>query len=121
MRGSDADSVYGMPVAAAPDVSEWFPARLFPAAAPEQVQPASSGRRKRNPHPQLLYGVKDVAGQPVDLLPKDQVEVLIRGETVPTIWRITGDPEVLRKRVRVLGWLAHLERVEEETDRPVLT
>lgn len=93
-----------------PTHGEWFKARLFLKAAPERRE--QGDRKKAVATPRLMFLVNDVGGDPVDLHAEDQVEVA-SPELGTAMWRITEEPEPIRKKRRVIGWEVGLERVLE--------
>ena len=87
----------------------WFRARLTALQAPE----TTAGGRTRVPRtPELLYELRDEAGQVVALHADDRVEV-DSGDLGHSIWGVNGEPEIMRRRSGVVGGLATLQRVEE--------
>ena len=62
---------------------------------------------------QLLMGVKDTDGEPLKVAPTEKVEVVSK-ELGSGIYDVTGDPEPLRKKRRVIGYSVTLVRVEED-------
>lgn len=86
----------------------WFPARLEMQAAPELAGLGAGGGPVRvEPAPTLIY-----RPQPADTMPRpsDRIEV-DSPELGRAIWRVTGEPEPWRKKRRVIGYRANLERI----------
>lgn len=88
----------------------WFRARLFLNDAPERDE--SGERRKVVQTPQLMFALTDEQSEPVRLYAEDKVEVT-SNELDAGTYRLTGDPQPIRKKRAVLGYLANLERVVE--------
>lgn len=100
----------------APTSSQWFKARLELPANSEQTD-AQGGRRKQVKRPTLMLGVKDLDRNPVVIKAEEQIEVDSE-ELGRAIWRVSGDPQPIRKKKRLIGWQATLERaVEPKADR----
>lgn len=93
---------------------EWFRCRLtLPAASEGKDEPG--GYRRALSYPSLLYGAKDVAGNPVVLRFNDDVEVQSPRQLSTFKWKVNGDPQPITKKRTLIGWLANLERnVERE-------
>lgn len=90
--------------------SPWFKARLTLPANPETVDP---GGHMRTPlRPSLLFGVKDTTGDAVEIAAADRIEV-DSPQLGKAIWEVSGEPEPLRKKRRVLGYQVALTRVED--------
>lgn len=88
----------------------WFKARLFLRDAPERGE--QGDRKKAVATPQLLFLVTDTDGGAVDVHADDRVEVA-SPELGTALWRLTAEPEPIRKKRRVIGYLVGLERVLE--------
>jgi hypothetical protein len=102
--------------------SAWFRARLFLEGSPERREQGE--RKKVVATPQLMFAMKDENGElisglddsfPTAVLAKSKVEVN-SAQLGRSVWFVTGDPQPIRKKRSVIGWLANLERVVE---RPV--
>jgi hypothetical protein len=105
--------VQGMTVVEA-TVGPWFRCRL---TLPEANVDASRPRRRAVINPTLLYGTKDTAGEPVTLTVDTRVEV-DSPELGRAVWAVVSEPSPLRRKRRVIGYEAHIERVEEnESER----
>lgn len=87
----------------------WFRARLFPQGAPQEFD---NGRPRVVSSPTLMLGVRDSNGDPILINANLSIEVDSK-ELGRSIWKVTGDPEPIRKRRRVIGYVAALERVIE--------
>lgn len=94
----------------APLHGAWFRARLFPAGAPQTFD---NGRPRVASAPQLLLGIRDSSGELIEVHASLQVEVDSK-DLGRALWQVTADPEPLRKRRRVIGYLAQIERVIEQ-------
>lgn len=93
----------------------WFKARLTVPAAPE-ADDAQGSHRRTVARPTLLLGVRDREGnrlEPGFLSADDKVEVDSR-QFGRGVWEVTGDPEPLRKKRRVIGFQATLAKVDED-------
>lgn len=93
-----------------PTTGPWFRARLFPEEADERSEQGE--RKKIVSTPQLLYPIKDEEGGVVDLHGEDTVEVA-SNELGTNTYRVQGDPELIRKKRKVIGGLVTLELVVE--------
>jgi hypothetical protein len=93
----------------APMEGEWFRARLFlPAAQEGPDQPR--GYRRAISHPQLMFGMRDAAGELVRLHFNDRVLVQSVEQDVYSVWKVNGEPQPIRKKRSMIGWLANLEK-----------
>lgn len=88
----------------------WFRCRLFLAGGMEMTD--SGGHPRTVPAPQFLYGLRDSTGQPVNLNADQRLEIE-SVELGTAVWQLTEDPEPLRKKRAVLGYLGTLRRVDE--------
>ncbi|MET0604402.1 MAG: hypothetical protein ABW167_20620 [Baekduia sp.] len=95
-----------------PGHGEWFRCRLFLDMQQYEERSEQGGRRKRVKTPQVMFGVKDVAGDPLDVRADSELEVDSK-EFGRALWQITGDPQPIRKKRRVIGGLVQVERVVE--------
>jgi hypothetical protein len=96
----------------------WFKARLTVPAAPEGAGPGAGSQRVED-RPSLIYGVKDSAGNEIELTGEMLVEVDSK-QLGRAVYRIEGDPQPWRKKRRVIAHKIGLHRVEEhEVERPV--
>lgn len=94
-----------------PVTSEWFRVRLFPAQGTES--PDTQGGRKRNvKRPQLLADRIDAVGETIEITANDQIEV-DSPELGRSVWEVDGDPQIVRKKRAVLGFLANVSRLED--------
>jgi hypothetical protein len=95
-------------------VGPWFRARLFLPSAGEQDGPSGNGtgRKKTVPRPQLMWALRDSEGGDVEIHFDQKVEV-DSTELGRAIWKVNGEPEKIRKKRRVIGHLADLERTSE--------
>lgn len=102
----------------------WFRVRLQLPDAPESVDPG--GKRRTVRHPTLLTGNKDTEGGSLTLedggcviSAKHQLRIVSR-ELGDSIWEVTGQPAVIRKKRRVLGWEIAVSQVSDEEFTPRL-
>lgn len=93
----------------------WFRARLFEGSANEFSTPGApgTGRVKAVEHPQLMWGIRDEEGNPIDVNFDDKVEV--DSGLGHFVYQVTRQPEQVRKKGRssIIMHLADLERVRE--------
>lgn len=96
----------------------WFRARLFLNGATDASDP-QLGRWASVEQPQLLCGIRDVDREQVEIHGDQRIEVNSKA-LGHHVWRVTGEPQPLRRRVHLIGWLATVERVvEREFDAAV--
>jgi hypothetical protein len=93
-----------------PVAGTWFRCRLFYEGAPDQMD-GQAAHWKAVPTPQILTTMRDDAGQRLDF--HDDYRVQIRSNLGNHVWRLSGEPEPIRKKRRVIGWLLTVERVIE--------
>lgn len=89
----------------------WFRCRLFYEGAPDQTDP-QGGHFKEVSEPQVLVPVTALDGSRLDFHADHRLQVNSR-ELGHAVWRLAGEPEPLRKRRRIIGWLLTVERVIE--------
>jgi len=92
---------------------EWFKARFIQASIDGESGGNENAGRVRVPRtPQLLCGLFDVAGGVIVIHADDMVEI-DSPQLGQAMYHVNGEPQPLRKRVKMLGWLANLTHVEE--------
>lgn len=101
----------------APVRSEVFKCRLFVPLASEGPD-ESRGYRRAMSYPQMLFAKADLRGDPVTLLFNDQVEITSKEQGGLTRWKVNGEPQPLRRKRSVLGFLVNLERSIEREFTP---
>jgi hypothetical protein len=85
----------------------WFKCRLQLAAAPETAGGV------RTPHPStLLIGLRDADGNLNEVNSDERLEVDSK-QLGRAIYQLTGDGEPIRKKKKLIGWMATCTRVEE--------
>ena len=92
----------------------WFDCRLFLGGSPESPEPGGV-RRKVTAAPTLMYGVEDDAGNPLQLVATDRVEVESE-DLGSAVWRLTGDPDAFRRKEGVIGFQVTVSRVFKQFD-----
>lgn len=95
----------------------WFKVRLFLEAAGERDE--QGGRKKAVSTPQVLYGLRDLDGELVDLHAEDKLEIASVLGGGHELWRVMEEPQPIAKKRSVIGGLARLERVIEPTRKGV--
>lgn len=95
-----------------PVATAWFKCRLSLPKGTEPADPTASDRRRYVRQPELLVGHRDKDGHPIDIKGKDRIEVDSR-QFGNLHFEVVGDPEPLRKKRRVIGWVLTLERADE--------
>jgi hypothetical protein len=94
----------------------WFKVRLTMSPAPEADDPQAG--RRRVPHPgTILCGVKDADGGAVTISSADRLWVNSK-ELGDALYEITSDGEPIRKRRKLIGWMANITRLEEHPFTP---
>jgi hypothetical protein len=89
----------------------WFKVRLQLSPAPESDDPQAG--RRRVPHPgTILCGVKDFDGGVVTISAADRLWVNSK-QLGDALYEITSDGEPIRKKRKLIGWMANITRVEE--------
>lgn len=98
----------------APTHGEWFKCRLFLDMQQYAERAEQGERRKRVKTPQVLYGTTDLAGKALDVQMRADVMLEIDSPQFGrAVWRMTGDPQPIRKKRAVLGGMVQVERVVE--------
>lgn len=92
-----------------------FRVRLDLGSAPENVR---EGRLETVPRPRLLTGKRDSEGNLLEFHSSDVVRV-VSAQLGEADWEVDGDPEPLRKRRTVIGWLLNVSRVSEQEPEEV--
>jgi hypothetical protein len=87
----------------------WFKARLFPEMSAAQL--GVENRRRIIPDtPTMLAALLDVNGDPVVITSEARIEVDSK-ELGNEVWDVSGEPQPLRKKRRVIGWYFGVRRV----------
>jgi hypothetical protein len=93
-----------------PTHSAWFKCRLFLESASERKEQGE--RRKVVATPQVLCALRDENGELVVIEAEMRMEISST-ELGTATWNVSGDPEPIRKKRSLIGWLASIERVVE--------
>lgn len=101
-----------------PTHGEWFKARLFLDMAQSPERKEQGERKKVVQTPLLLFGIKDTAGNPLELHADVQVEIS-SARFGSGIWQLTAEPQPISKKTRVIGGQVTIERVREPARRGV--
>jgi hypothetical protein len=89
----------------------WFKCRFVYNVAPESDD--TQGGRRRVPRTgTIMCGLRDQDGNTLAINGSDRLEVNSR-ELGRAIFEITSDGEPIRKKKKMLGWMATVTRVEE--------
>lgn len=95
----------------------WFKCRITYGAAPESDDPQAARRRVPRPAT-LLCGVKDLDGNLLVINATDRLEMDSK-QLGQAVFEVTSDGEPIRKKKKLIGWMANLTRVEEHEFVPV--
>lgn len=96
-----------------PVPGSWFKCRLFYEGAQDQAD-AQQAHWKTVPAPQVMAVTHAHDGS--RLVFHSDYRLQVRSHQLgDAIWRLAGEPEPLRKRRRVIGWLLTVERVIERS------
>lgn len=102
-----------------PVFGPWFRARLFlDTASADEAEDDNRGRRKTVPRPTLMCGVADLQGNALSVKASDELEVA-SAELGTARWKITADPQPIRKKRRVIGMQLTLARMAEPSRTPL--
>lgn len=103
-------------------VSAWVKSRLTIPQAPEAVDSTPRGRRRVAQVPTLMMLAKDRDGKLVQVTTETRIGVVSKqqfGAGVEVFFKVTADPEPIRKKRSVIGWTVALERVVDHPLAPV--
>lgn len=90
---------------------QWFKCRLFLTQSMDQVDPA--GMHTSNvSSPQVLTVARDLDGQTLVFQGDFYIEIT-SAQFGRAVWQMQGEPEPLRKKRRVIGWLLFTQQVIE--------
>jgi hypothetical protein len=90
---------------------QWFKCRLFLTQSMDQVDPA--GLHTSNvSSPQVLTVARDLDRQPLVFQGDFYIEIT-SAQFGRAVWQMQGEPEPLRKKRRVIGWLLFTQQVIE--------
>jgi hypothetical protein len=90
---------------------QWFKCRLFLEGTTDTEDP-QAGRWSSQSTQQLICLPRDLDGNPLVFRADRALDVLSK-ELGRAVWRLAGEPEPLRKKRRVIGYLAQVSRVVE--------
>jgi hypothetical protein len=90
---------------------QWFKCRLFLTSTTDVPDPQQSHWLSTSA-PQVLAVTRDYDGSPLMFRSDQTIEINSR-QLGRHVWRMTGEPEPLRKRRRIIGWLLLVSRVIE--------
>lgn len=107
-KGATSQRVEGSTVFTAQE-SEPIKVRLTVQQAGERTE---DGRVLTEPQPTLLVYKKDLLGEEIDWKATDRIRVE-SAELGVHEFEISGDPQPIRKKRRVIGWTLNLRRTEE--------
>lgn len=89
----------------------WFKCRFTYSPAPDSDD--TQGARRRVPrNGQFMCAMTDQDGNTLTITAADRLE-LDSKELGQAIFEVTGDPEPIRKKRRMLGWMGTVVRVDE--------
>lgn len=94
-----------------PVAAQWFKCRLFLANS-NDVTDAQQAHFSTVNQPQVLVVAKDLDGVPLTFRGDQHIDISSQ-QFERAVWRAMGEPEPLRKKRKVIGWLLYLERVIE--------
>jgi hypothetical protein len=103
-------------------VGPWMKARLQLPQAPESVDQPPRGRRRTVREPTLMTGIRDLDGGQVAITTEHRIGVLSKhqfGEGVEVVFEVTGDPEPIRKKRRVIGYTVTMRVVADHPREPL--
>jgi hypothetical protein len=89
----------------------WFKCRFTYNPAPDSDD-AQAGRRRVPRTGTIMCGLRDRDGNTLAINASDRLEVNSK-ELGRAVFEITSDGEPIRKKRRMLGWMANVTRVEE--------
>lgn len=98
----------------------WFKCRLFLPGANQDITPATEakGRVRVINNAQLMFGKRDLDGEPLDV--RFDMKLEVRSDQFGTlVYRVMDDPEKIRKKRSVLGYLANIEQAVERQFEPI--
>jgi hypothetical protein len=97
--------------------------RLTLPNAPESVDQGVFGRRRATQTvPTLLMDIRDADGNLVELTTEHRLGVFSRqqfGEGVEVLFEVTADPEPIRKKRKVIGYVVTMRRVVDHDREPL--
>jgi hypothetical protein len=98
-------------------------ARLQLPQSPEAADYPSRGRKRPvQSVPTLMLFERDFDGNPVQVTTEHRLGVFSKqqfGEGVEVIYEVTSDPEPIRKKRRVIGWIVTIRRIVDHAPGPI--
>lgn len=107
-KGATSKRVEGSTIFSAQE-SEQIRVRLSIQQAGERTD---DGRVLTEPQPTLLVYKRDILGEELDWKATDRIRVE-SAELGTHEYEVSGDPQPMRKKRRVIGWTLNLRRTEE--------
>lgn len=92
-----------------PSLGPMFRVRL---QLPNTTERIRNGQSTAVPRPQLMTDRKDRQGNLLEFRISDKILVTSR-QLGTALWEVDGEPEVIRKKRRVIGWLLPVAKVDE--------
>lgn len=89
----------------------WFRCRITVSPSPEGND-AQAGRMRTPKPAQMMCALHDQDGNLLDIRSADRLEV-ISNQLGRAVFELTTDGEPIRKKRKMLGWMASITRVEE--------
>jgi len=100
--------------------SEWIKARLTLPAGPEAADSGPRSRRRAVRAPSLMLAPKDLDRIAVDVTTDTKIGVTSKQQfSGERIFQVTGDPEPIRKKRKVIGFTVALRSVEDHPLEPI--
>lgn len=104
-------------------VGPWIKARLTIPMSPEQTSAAiPSSRRRVSQTPTVMLLRRDMTGVDVFVTPEMRLGILSKeqfGPGVEVLFEVTADPEPIRKKRRVIGFVLSVRRVIDHPEAPI--
>lgn len=99
---------------------EWFRCRVQLPPLPVRSGPGTSGAKRTEKKPSLMFDIKDLRGDPVTVTFQDRLEVKSVEQGMDTVvFELDSDPQPIRKKRKVIGYEATMKRVDAHTvERP---
>jgi hypothetical protein len=104
-------------------VGPLFRCRLTLPQSPESVDEAPRGRRRAvRTVPTLMMDRRDSEGNDLVVTTEHRLGIFSKqqfGEGVEVLFEVTADPEPIRKKRRVIGWMVTVRQVVDHPREPL--